>query len=417
MPGGVAPVAEAADPREGVPTVIVDPDALQAYATSLAAGTGPLAVDAERASGYRYSQRAYLIQLRRAGAGTALVDPTMLEDLGVLQQASWDVEWILHAATQDLPCLAEVGFRPARLFDTELAGRLLGRERVSLAALVESELGQVLRKGHGAADWSVRPLSPELLQYAALDVEWLIELREVLYAELESTGKLSLAEEEFTALLDFAPRERREDPWRRTSGIHRIRKPRALAVARSLWQARDALAQRIDIAPGRVLPDAAIVAAAAAMPESLQALSAMKEFAGRGQQRRLQTWWSAIGHALALPDAQLPTTSSPATGPPPPRAWAEKDPAAWARLQCAREALGAESERRRIPVENLISPELIRQVCWDPPTEPTADRIGGILQGAGARRWQVALAVPILAEAMQASVHTQPAEDEGVTGQ
>lgn len=417
MPGGVAPVDEAAEPRDGVPTVIVDQDGLKAYATRLAAGTGPLAVDAERASGYRYSQRAYLIQLRRAGAGTALVDPTMLNDLGVLQEASWGVEWILHAATQDLPCLAEVGFKPASLFDTELAGRLLGRERVSLAALVESELGHVLLKGHGAADWSLRPLSPELLRYAALDVEWLIELRDALHAELQSAGKLDLAHQEFTSLLDFAPRERREDPWRRTSGIHRIRKPRALAVARSLWQARDSLAQRIDIAPGRVLPDAAIIAAATAMPDSPQALSGIKEFTGRGQQRRLSTWWAAIGHALALPDADLPAAASSTTGPPPPRAWADKDPAAWARLQAAREALSAESERRSIPVENLISPELVRQMCWDPPEDPTSARFGEILRRSGARPWQVELAAPILEVAMHAPGHSQPAHDQIVTGQ
>jgi ribonuclease D len=401
MPGGSAPVAEAVEPREGVPPVIDDLRTLQAYARSVAAGTGPMAVDAERASGYRYSQRAYLIQVRREGAGTALIDPTMVPDLQPLQEASWGVEWVLHAATQDLPCLAEVGLRPAHLFDTELAGRLLGRERVSLAALVESELGHHLVKGHGAADWSARPLKDELLQYATLDVEWLVELRDALHGHLEDAGKLALAQEEFSALLGFTPRERREEPWRRTSGVHRIRKPRSLAVVRSLWQARDSLAQRLDIAPGRVLPDEAIVAAAEAMPDSSDVLGSLKQFAGRGQQRRLGLWWSAIGKAMALSDEELPATASPATGPPPPRAWADRDPQAWARLQIARDALSGESERMGIPIENLISPELVRQVCWDPPLDESAEHLGLLLRSAGARPWQVALAVPILAAAIR----------------
>lgn len=408
MPGGSAPVAEAVEPREGVPPVIDDVLSLRAYAQSVATGTGPMAVDAERASGYRYSQRAYLIQVRRAGAGTALIDPTTVPDLQPLQEASWGVEWVLHAATQDLPCLAEVGLRPARLFDTELAGRLLGRERVSLAALVESELGYHLIKGHGAADWSARPLNQELLHYATLDVEWLIELRDALHGHLEEAGKLALAQEEFTALLAFTPRERREEPWRRTSGVHRIRKPRGLAVVRGLWHARDSLARRMDIAPGRILPDAAIVAAAEAMPDSSEGLGSLKEFAGRGQQRRLATWWSAIGKALALPDEDLPATASLATGPPPARAWADRDPRAWARLQIARDGLSRESERMNIPVENLISPEIVRQVCWDPPLDASAEHLGQALRSAGARPWQVVLAVPILAAAIrEADQHSQ----------
>lgn len=416
VPGDSAPVAEAAGPREGVPAVIVDRRSLQAYAESIAQGTGPMAVDAERASGYRYSQRAYLIQVRRAGAGTALIDPTRLDDLDPLQQAGSEAEWVLHAATQDLPCLAEVGLRPTRLFDTELAGRLLGRERVSLAALVDSELGQHLVKGHGAADWSARPLSPELLHYAALDVEWLIELRDVLHGHLETAGKLSWAQEEFAALVHFVPRERREEPWRRTSGLHRIRKPRALAVVRSLWQARDDLARRIDIAPGRVLPDASIIAAAEAMPASAEALGALKPFMGRGQQRRLATWWSAIGRAMALADADLPAASPPAFGPPPPRAWADKDPAAWSRLQSARDALAAVSEQLSIPVENLISPETVRLACWEPPGGGSPDALHDALLQAGARPWQIAIAVPILAAAIEGA-QDEPGQDVIVTGQ
>ena len=392
-------MADPREPRDGVPPLITSDSALVEYASALAGGHGPLALDAERASGYRYSQRAYLIQLRREGAGTALIDPTLVTSLAPIQQATAGVEWILHAATQDLPCLAEVGLRPTALFDTELAGRLLGRERVGLSWLVESELGEHLEKGHGSADWSLRPLSAEQLRYAALDVEWLVELRTVLHQELEAAGKLGWAIEEFTALLDFTPRDRGEEPWRRTSGIHRIRKARALAVVRGLWLARDEVAARTDIAPGRILPDAAIVAAATNLPSSIEELVAIKEFSGKGQQRRSRTWWAAIESARGLPEAELPLLATPGEGPPPPRTWPDRNPAAATRLHHARALLTEISERLSVPLENLISPDLVRRVCWDP---PAADEVavGEVLARAGARPWQIDLAVPVLVAAM-----------------
>ncbi len=391
--------AVAFEPREGVPDLIVDGPALQAYADLLAAGSGPVALDAERASGYRYGQRAYLVQLRRAGAGTALIDPLPFADLLPVQQATAGVEWILHAATQDLPCLAELGLRPSSLFDTELAGRLLGRERVGLAALVASELGEVLEKGHGAADWSLRPFSPAQLRYAALDVELLVELRDRMHAELVAAGKWAWAEQEFAALVHFQPRERGEEPWRRTSGLHRIRKPRALAIVRALWHARDEAAMRSDIAPGRILPDAAILAAAAANPGSAAELGALPEFRGRGQQRRLPAWWRAVEQARALPDSELPGTAPRTDAPPPPRAWADKNPAAARRLGGAKQVVAEQSARTGTPAENLLTPDLLRRLCWEPPQDQSAASLGAWLQGAGARPWQAELLSADLADA------------------
>ena len=399
------------EPRDGVPDVITTPERLQAYADALADGTGPLALDAERASGYRYTQRAYLVQLRRAGAGTALIDPIAVPDLGPVQRATEGVEWILHAATQDLTCLAEVGLRPSALFDTELAGRLLGRERVSLAALVESELGQVIEKGHGATDWSVRPLTAAQLRYAALDVELLIELRDAMAAALAEAGKAEIARQEFTALLDFAPRDRGDEPWRRTSGIHKVRKPRALAVVRALWEERDALARERDVAPGRLLPDASIVAAAQADPATRADLADLKSFTGRGAQRYLGRWWGAIAAARSLPDAELPGAAPPASGPPPPRAWADRDPEAWARLCAAREVLADAAERLGMPVENVATPEVIRRICWSPPQPVTADAVAAELREQGCRDWQVEAVCEGLCQALLA---TRPPE---VTGQ
>lgn len=186
------PEAEArllTEPEQGVPAVIETDRGLQRAAEALAAGTGPVAVDAERASGFRYGQRAFLVQLKRAGAGIWLIDPEPFDTLLPIQQALGQAEWILHAASQDLPGLAELGMHPHQLFDTELAARMTGLPRVGLGAVVEQLLGVHLAKEHSAADWSRRPLPQAWLRYASLDVELLIELRAELSALLKEQGK------------------------------------------------------------------------------------------------------------------------------------------------------------------------------------------------------------------------------------
>jgi ribonuclease D len=238
-------------PREGTPPVTETAAALAEVVARFAAGTGPVAIDAERASGYRYSQRAYLVQLRRKGAGSALIDPIGCPDLSLLGKVLQGEEWVLHAASQDIPCLAEIGMVPPAVFDTELAGRLAGFERVGLGAMVENVLGYRLEKGHSAADWSTRPLPDAWLVYAALDVEVLLELRDALEADLARQGKLEWAHQEFEAVRLAPPAGPRVDPWRRTSGIHRLRTRRQLAGVRALWEVRDQMARRRDTAPGR----------------------------------------------------------------------------------------------------------------------------------------------------------------------
>jgi ribonuclease D len=380
---------------------VADRAALSDVAEKLAAGTGPVAVDAERASGFRYSQRAYLVQLRRAGAGTALVDPIPLgSDLHELAPAFVGVEWVLHAASQDLPCLAEVGLAPESLFDTELAGRLAGLPRVGLGPLVEQLLGLSLEKGHGAADWSRRPLPDDWLVYAALDVEVLVELRDVLADLLAEQGKLEWAHQEFEAVRTAGSPAPRAEPWRRTSGIHKIRKPRALAAVRALWEARDRLAAERDIAPGRVLPDAAIVDAAVTEPTSPGALAALPVFRGRSQRRLTSYWYAALAQAARLDPAALQAPTAPADGPPPVARWADRDPAAAARLSAARAGIAALSEEWSIPAENLLQPDLLRRVCWSPPEDGD---VAGALRAGGARPWQVQLVAPILDEAAHTS--------------
>ncbi|MFJ5727620.1 ribonuclease D [Streptomyces paradoxus] len=390
------------EPREGIPPVIADEAALARVITAFEAGSGPVAVDAERASGYRYGQRAYLVQLRRAGSGTALIDPVACPDLSALGDALSGVEWVLHAATQDLPCLREIGMVPTRLFDTELAGRLAGFPRVGLGAMVESVLGFVLEKGHSAVDWSTRPLPEPWLRYAALDVELLVDLRDALEKELDRQGKLEWARQEFDAIASAPPPEPRKDPWRRTSGMHKVRRRRQLAVVRELWQTRDRIAQRRDVSPGKVLGDAAIVEAALALPANVHALAALNGFGHRVGRRQLEQWQAAVDRAKALSEAQLPQPGQPVTGPPPPRAWADKDPAAAARLSAARAGVSALAERVGMPQENLITPDTVRRVCWEPPAVVDAESVAAALAGHGARPWQIEQVTPVLVEALSA---------------
>jgi ribonuclease D len=390
-------------PRDGTPAPIETPEQLAEVVARFAAGTGPVAIDAERASGYRYSQRAYLVQLRRAGAGTVLLDPLPLGDLTALDAAIAEAEWVLHAASQDLPCLAELGLRPRRLFDTELAARLAGFERVGLASLTEQLLGYTLEKHHSAADWSTRPLPEAWLTYAALDVELLVELRDILAAELARQGKDQWAAEEFAALVAWAarPARTRPDPWRRTSGIHRVRGSRAQARVRALWYARDAIAARRDIAPGRLLPDAAIIAAAELDPKDERTLLTLPGFGGRSVRRLAHVWLKALEEVRGLPEHELPVTPQ-VEGPPPPHRWAERDPLAAARLTRCRQVVTRIANDHRLPPENLIAPDAIRRLAWTPPEEVTEDTVAATLRGLGARNWQVNLVAAELAAALAA---------------
>ncbi len=390
-------------PADGVPAPVVDPLELQDWARRLTTASGasdPVALDAERASGYRYGARAYLVQLRRAGVGTALFDPIPLGDLAVLDPALAPSEWVLHAANQDLPCLAELGLRPRRLFDTELAGRLAGLPRVGLGPLVEQMLGLGLAKGHGAADWSTRPLPADWLNYAALDVEVLVELRDAMADLLQRQGKSDWAAQEFAAIVAAPPHPPRVDPWRRTSGIHRIRDRRRLAAIRELWTSRDSLARRRDLAPHRVLPDSAIVAAATAWPATQDELTALPVFGGRMQRRQAAVWMDALRRAKALADTELPPATAPVDGPPPPTRWAAKDPAAAARLAAARIGLTTLSEHVSVPVENLVSPDLVRRLLWRPADLGGTVDVAATLSAGGARPWQVELTAPVLAAAL-----------------
>jgi ribonuclease D len=389
------------EPRDGVPTPLTTAAELAAAVEALRGGERlPIAIDAERASGYRYGQRAYLVQLRREDVGTMLFDPVYLPDLSSLGAVIGQDEWVLHAASQDLPCLAEVGLHATRVFDTELAGRLLGYAKVGLGSIVEEVLGLSLEKGHSAADWSTRPLPEPWIRYAALDVEVLVELRDRLAAQLDETGKRGWAEEEFAAIVVAQPAAPRIDPWRRTSGMHRVRRRRDLAVVRALWERRDELAQLRDISPGRVLPDLAIVEAALAGPTTEDELVKLPLWGGRSLRRQGATWLPAITAATALPEWELPEVKARHEGPPPARSWGDRDPAAAARLSAARATVGEIAKRHDLPVENLLSPDTLRRVMWEPPEPADETTIADALRARGARPWQVALTAEAIAAAL-----------------
>lgn len=380
----------------------------------LAAGEGPFAVDAERASGFRYSQRAYLIQIFRRGSGAFLFDPPAIGDFSALAELMADQEWILHAASQDLACLREVGLDPVRIFDTELGARLAGLPRVGLGPVVEQLLGIHLAKEHSAADWSTRPLPQSWLVYAALDVELLPDLRDKIAEILEASGKTRIAEEEFDAVLR---RETpvREEPWRRLSGIHSLRQARNLAVARALWTARDEYAREIDTAPGRLMPDGSLVAAARVLPTTKRDLAAIKEFTGRASRSQIDRWLAAIQDGLATTD--LPQVRPPSDALPPPRVWVDKNPEADARLKRARAAVTEVSTELDIPVENLLTPDYLRRVAWTPPVPATAESIAAALKALGARPWQLDATAQAIADAFVEPIQPPETPSEPVSSE
>jgi ribonuclease D len=397
-------------PGQGTPPVIDNASKFQDALAQLSQGYGPFAVDAERASGFRYSARAYLIQIKRNDGGLHLIDPIpfgpgheLFTQLNSLMNAD---EVILHASTQDLPCLRELGINPIKLFDTELAGRIAGLPRVGLGPLLETLMGVSLAKEHSAADWSARPLPNEWLTYAALDVELLVELRDRMYEILKSSNKLSWALEEFAAILKAPPAPPRVDPWRRTSGMHKVKRPDQLAIIKELWIARDKVAAEQDIAPGKLLNDSAIVELAmAAAVTKKEFEKALRPLGLRARWlEHLPLWLSSISVALSLPEDQWPAMRTHADTLPPIKLWRDKFPEKYAPLSHARAAIELIAQENEIPVENLITPEHVRRVCWKPPTGATEvlslQAVERALIELGARQWQINLVAPALALAL-----------------
>jgi ribonuclease D len=398
-------------PQNGVPQIVDSESLFESALTELAQGSGPFAVDAERASGFKFSARAYLIQIKRHGGGLHLIDPIpfgpghrLFVELNQLLQSD---EVILHASTQDLPCLRELGINPVNLFDTELGGRLAGLPRVGLGPLLESLMEVSLAKEHSAADWSQRPLPQDWLNYAALDVELLIELRDKVHALLESANKLKWAEQEFQAILSAPPAPPRIDPWRRTSGMHKVKKREQLAIVRALWTVRNEIAQEVDISQSRLLSDAAIVelamvAHAKPIKTKKDLERAIRPLGLRARwMENAATWISTITDAISLPEENWPKARSDADSLPPIKIWRERYPEKYAPLTHAKARLTEKSAELAIPLENMITPEYVRRVCWMSPKGSVAQALATL----GARTWQIEIAGPILEAAL---LETEP---------
>lgn len=406
----IPPAVPLLAPVSGTPSVVDTEELFIKALTELESGTGPFAVDAERASGYKYSARAYLIQIKRRDGGLHLIDPipfgpghSLFSQLNHLLGTD---EVILHASTQDLPCLRELGINPTRLFDTELGGRLAGLPRVGLGPLLESLMGVSLAKEHSAVDWSTRPLPHDWLTYAALDVELLIELREKVFNLLKSAGKDLWAAQEFESILQAPPAPPRQDPWRRTSGMHKVKRRNQLAIVKSLWQARDEIAQNLDIAGGKLLSDAAIIELTLHAPKNKKELEKVLRPIGLRARwlENVDVWMDAIIQATNSPEDAWPEIRSNADVLPPVKLWRERFPEKYAPLTHARAAIDLKAQELEIPQENLITPEVVRRICWSPPSGATIaldiQAVSLAMAALGARSWQVELTAGLIAAAL-----------------
>ncbi|WP_455952614.1 HRDC domain-containing protein [Arcanobacterium haemolyticum] len=382
------------EPRDGLPEITHDD--YESAVERLRNGHGPFAVDTERAMGIRYSNRAYLVQIKRAGSGIVLLDPIGIEDrLGDLATIMHD-EWILHAADQDLPCLRELGLEPSNVFDTELAGLILGYDHVSLQSMIAEELGFVLAKEHSDADWSARPLGPELRAYAALDVDLLIELRESLTGKLKEAGRYEwfLSECEEVRRRPLPPAH--PQPWRKAVKHAKFPDQRSLAMLKALWEAREKLAEDRDLAPGKVLPNNVLANLAARKPRSRSDVAQSSLLRSRERKRDALTWWNAIHAAWNLPQSELPErrffyNKDPF---PPVQRWDKLRPEAAERWNIVRATVLETAEKLGIRQEVLLKPRVQKQLAWDGWESP--QDIPRVLETHGARPWQIAHVVEAL---------------------
>ena len=403
-------------PRNGTPELIENESAFARAIAELAKGSGDIAIDAERASGYRYSQRAYLIQIFRRGGGLHLIDPIPLLNSNLWQEFNNNFAnsvWVIHASTQDLPCLIGVGLKPKLLFDTELGARIAGCERVGLGPLAENLLEIQLAKEHSAVDWSIRPLKPEWLNYAALDVDILLEIKDAVENLLAEQNKLHWAKQDFSSILNsfdnyqFSDKPK-PDRWRRTSGMHKVRDRLTLTIVRDLWLSRDELAAELDLAPGRVLGDEAIIELALTRPKEWEAVAKVIGWRTKLESPPFGRWLKVLSNALLTPIDQQPEYKVPSNNLPPIRVWKEKNPIGYARLTHARSHLINLAAELKIPVENLITPEFVRRVCWQEPPKSESgyqEFIISELNKYGARDWQIG---QVLAPLKNAIGQTEP---------
>jgi ribonuclease D len=287
-----------------------------------------LAIDTEAASFHRHRDRVYLVQIS-AREETAVIDPLAVGNLDPLGQVLADpgIEVVFHDADYDLRLLhQEYGFQAVNLFDTRVAAQLLNEPGVGLAALLEKYLGVHLDKRFQRADWSARPLSPEMLEYAAGDTRNLPVLRDLLRQQLIDRDRMGWAEEEFSLLsgVRWPPVNVDEPAYLRMKGAKALN-GRSLAILRELFQWRDDLAQRTDRAAFRILNNEPMMFMAKSPPADIRELKEVRGIGPELAERRGKELLAAVHRGLAVPEHDLPRVVRPPRRPP--------DPAYEARLE------------------------------------------------------------------------------------
>jgi ribonuclease D len=301
-------VSRTSSTRDGTAFVYLDtPDAVSRFLKSLGA-TDAIALDTEGASYHRFVDRIYLLQLSTRDK-SAIIDPLPIgtpAGLGGLLESP-DVEVVFHDADYDLRLLQQdYGWHVRNIFDTRVAAQLLGIRAFGLAALLDRYFGVKLDKKHQRADWSRRPLTEDMLEYAALDTAHLLGLRDRLAEELERAGRLGWAREEF-ALLEGTrwPTEDGDTAFLRIKGARDLTR-RELAILRELVPWRDALAKQADRATFRVIGNEQLLAIANEQPSSRDELASIKGMPRGLLESRGSELLAAIRRGLAVPEAELP---------------------------------------------------------------------------------------------------------------
>ncbi len=289
-------------------------DTPQALAALIAAvrKESRVAVDTEAASFHRYRDRIYLLQVS-SPTQTALIDPLAITDLAPFGGLLTDphVEKVFHDADYDLRVLdRDYSFRAVRLFDTRIAAQLAGEPAIGLAALLEKYAGVKLDKEHQKADWSLRPLTPPMLAYAAADTQYLLALRDALEQRLTALGRLAWAMEEFTQLEALrwtgGPSTSGEDEaYLKLKGAKGLT-PRSLAALRLLHRWRDTVAEREDKAPFRIIGNDSLLGVSRALPATRVDLSHVRELPSSLARRHGDALLDAVARAKALNESELP---------------------------------------------------------------------------------------------------------------
>ena len=338
-----------------------------------------LAVDTEAASFHRYLNRIYLVQVSTRTT-TSIIDPVAIEDLSPFGEILADprIEVVFHDADYDLRLFDhQYGFKVRSLFDTRTAAELLSEPGLSLAALLERYFDVKIDKRFQRADWSARPLTEEMLAYAAADTRNLVALRDLLAERLEQTGRLAWAKEEFARLehVRWTVDEDREPAWLRIKGAKALR-PRQLAILRELHGWRVGQATRLDRAEFRILGNDALLAIAREAPESPEALGSIRGVGRDTAERRGRNLLAAVRRGLKVPEQDLPAV------PRPPRRQREPEiEARTARLKSVRTEVAA-----RLGLDpGVICPNSVLDgIARANPTD-----LAGLRQVEGLKEWQV----------------------------